>query len=187
MSVPPERPPEPPAGVPPAEDAPTRAFRPAEPVRPVAAPPPEPAFWSLDSLRTGLALVGVLAVAALALAVWALLRDHNSRKAVIRSGPPPAQLAALTREVQTLSADVRALRSSSATAARNAAADHRQLMQLSSSVHKTSAALAGKASTQQLTRLQAQVNKLSSQLAQLRSTERSETTTQTTTTTTTGG
>lgn len=185
MSVPPERPPQRPAGVPPPEDVPTRVFEPSEPVRPVAAVSPEPAFWTLDSLRTGLAVVGVLAVAALGVAVWALLRDHSPRRAVVRSGPPPAQLAALTREVQTLSAEVRALRKSSATAARNAAAADRGVAQLKSSARKTSARSAGTA--QQVSRLQTQVNKLSSQVAQLRSRQQSQTGTQTTTTTTSGG
>lgn len=187
MSVPPDRPRDPPAGAESPENAPTRAFAPSAPVRPVPAGLPEPAFWSLDSLRTGIAVVGAIALAALAVAVWALLRDHNSHKAIIGSGPPPAQLAALTRQVQTLSAEVRALRSSSAAAARNAAAAHRGVAQLS---RTTSTKLVGKASTEQVSRLQTQVNKLSSQLAQLRSSERSETTTpttQTTTTTTTGG
>lgn len=184
MSVPPERPPGPPDEVPPAADDPTRALEPVVPARRVPADPPGPVFWSLDSLRTGLAVVGVVALAALAVAVWALLRDHNPRRALVGSGPPPAQLAAVTREVQTLSEEVRALRSLSTAAARNAATAHRELARLSSSVRRASARLAGTASTQQVSRLQTQVNKLSSQVSQLRSGERSETTTQTSTTTT---
>jgi outer membrane murein-binding lipoprotein Lpp len=149
--------------------------------------PAEPAFWSLDSLRTGLAMVGVLAAVALGVAVWALLRDHNSRPAIVRSGPPPAQLAALTRQVQTLSVEVRSLRASTRAAAKDAAGAQRGVSELKTSARKTSARFAGTASTQQVSHLQTEVNKLSSQVAQLSSNQQSQTTTQTTTSTTSGG
>jgi len=72
------------ARLPPEE--PTRRFPPARPIateREVVRTPPEETLWAevldrLGSVRTGLAVVAVLALAALGVALWTLLDDADA-------------------------------------------------------------------------------------------------------------
>lgn len=56
-------------------------------------PPVATTFWSLESMRTALTLVGLIAVAALGVAIWALLRRDTDRTV---NRPAPIAAAALT-------------------------------------------------------------------------------------------
>lgn len=84
----------------------------AVPARPVAAA--EPAYavsdegaWRqrvldrLDGLRTGLLVVGLIAVLGLGLAVWSLLREHQDRTSS-RGGTSSAQVRSLRARVDSL-------------------------------------------------------------------------------------
>ena len=69
----------------------------------------------LRSLRTAVALVGVVAVAALALALWALLSEQANDDD--RRGASAARVAALSDRVDVLESDVRDAASGDALAA----------------------------------------------------------------------
>lgn len=122
MSVPPERPPVyPPPGAP--VDQPTAPLDPvadrgvphAYRTDPYAADARQ-TFWRLESLRTALTVVGLLALIAIGLAVWALIRaNHNNGRT--SSGVPAntAAVIALNRRVSNLEASMRTLRTSGGT------------------------------------------------------------------------
>jgi polyhydroxyalkanoate synthesis regulator phasin len=104
MSLPPEDPTRPlaPVGAPPVAAPP-----PLVGVRERVVVPDDSAFRQmvldrLDSLRTGLAVVAVLSLLALALAGWTLLREHQDRTARPRGGASSAQIQSLRNRVQDL-------------------------------------------------------------------------------------
>ena len=134
MSVPPEQPPVYP---PPARqvDQPTA---PLDPVAPRQVPPrayredpyvdPRREAWRFEGLRTALTIVGLLALAAIGLAVWALIRsDHNQR--VVSRGGSNAALVGLTSRVDRLQAKVDSLHSPGAAGGAGTAATVRSLSQ----------------------------------------------------------
>lgn len=108
MSNPPEQPPVyPPPGNPDAQ--PTAPLDPV-PGRypPPAYPPaetyvdPRPAAYHLEGLRTGLTIVGLLALIAIGLAVWALARPDHHRTVITRGPANSAAVAALNTRVNNL-------------------------------------------------------------------------------------
>lgn len=73
-------------------------------------------FWRLESLRTALTVVGLLALIAIGLAVWALVKaNHNNGRTL--SGVPAntAAVVALNRRVNNLEATMRTLRTTGGT------------------------------------------------------------------------
>jgi outer membrane murein-binding lipoprotein Lpp len=86
---------------------PPRAYR----DEPYAADP-RPAYWRLEGFRAALTVVGLIALIAAGLAVWALIRADHNRSVVVRGASvTPAGMVALTRRVDNLGATVRSLRS----------------------------------------------------------------------------
>lgn len=121
MSVPPDRPPVyPPPGSP--VDQPTApldpvAARPAPgPYREAYVADPRPAAWRLEGLRTALTIVGLVALAAIALSVWALIRSNQNHGRVVAGDPAnTAALVALNRRVNSLDATLSAIRATGGT------------------------------------------------------------------------
>jgi hypothetical protein len=104
MSVPPD---EPTRRVPVAPAVPRQA--PVAPVAPAAAAyAPEDVYWReqvlarLDGLRTALAIIGVVAVLALGLAIWALLRENEDRSSGNGVAARSAQIRDLREDIDTL-------------------------------------------------------------------------------------
>lgn len=208
MSVPPEQPPVPPPGNP--VDQPTAPLHQVpEPAGAYRADPyvadPRPTLWQLEGLRTALTVVGLIALIAIGLAVWALIRsEQNHRAAANAPASTAGMVASLTRRVDRLEANVRALNSSGggqgatarSLAARIAAiqqSEKRLSTQVShagnasqtSQLSAKEAALSAKVSqitgkeaalSGQLSQLQGRVSSLAAQVAQLKG----RTTTQTT-------
>ncbi len=215
MSVPPEQPPVyPPPGTP--VDQPTApldpvAARPAPgPYREAYVADPRPAAWRLEGLRTALTIVGLVALAAVGLAVWALIRsDHNQRAA--SGAANTAAVVALSRRVDNLEATLSSIRSAGGThgataqslAARiaalqqsekqltsqvNHAPNSARVSQLTSKYSALSAKVSqwvGKeaALSGQVSQLQGRVAQLAGQVAQLKAQSNSQTSTVGTTTT----
>lgn len=141
--------------------------------------PPPPGALTLDSLRTGLVVIGVVAVAALGLAIWALLRRDSDR-----GGPSSTPATkALNGRVDRLDAEVHALRTGSARAT-SIGSLRARIASLDRTVKRVSGHAAGAASAQQVSQLSRRVDTLSSQVTQLKTTL-TRTSTQTTTLTTT--
>ena len=143
-------------------------------------------YGSLESLRTALTVVGLIAIIAAGLAVWALLRPHHGRTIIHQAPANTAAIATLTARVNHLDATVRSLRSSGGTqgantqslATRNAA----QVSQLASKEAALSAKvsqLTGKeaALSGQVSQLQGRVASLSGQVSQIKAQTTSRTTT----------
>ena len=96
-------------------DEPTRRLPPTEPPRPVrertvVTEEPEPAweavnFDRLRSLRTAVVLVGIIALAALGVAVWALISELNEGDG--RRNASAARVAELSDRVDQLESQVR--------------------------------------------------------------------------------
>jgi hypothetical protein len=107
MSVPPE---DPTRRVPVTPAVPRQAVAPAAP--PAAAYAADDVYWReqvlarLDGLRTALAVVGTLAVIALGLAVWALLREREDRSSGSGVAARSAQIRELRDDVDTLRSQV---------------------------------------------------------------------------------
>ena len=106
-------------GRPPDPEEPTRRLPPAH--RPAAPPPPEyerevavtasdDLLWReeivdrLNSLRTGVVLLGILAVAALGIALWALLTQEEESDA--RAGASADRVRDLEQRVEELEQDI---------------------------------------------------------------------------------
>ncbi len=108
MSVPPDHPTR---RVPAAPAVPRQA--PVAPVAPAAAAyAGEDIYWReqviarLDGLRTGLAIIGTLAVIALGLAIWALVREHQDRTSGSGVAARSAQIRGLRDDIDTLRAQL---------------------------------------------------------------------------------
>lgn len=151
-------------------DEPTRRVpvQPAVP-RPAAAPvapayAPEDILWReqviarLDGLRTGMAIIGTLAVIALALSIWALVREHQDRT----SG---SGVAARSAQIRELRGDIDTLRSQMANRATTGQLDavSRQLAASSKSTTTTTAP----ADTGAINALNKSVSQLGQQVADL--------------------
>lgn len=108
MSVPPD---EPTRRVPAPPAVPRQA-----PVAPAVAAAPayaaDDVYWRdqvidrLDGLRTGLAIIGTVAVIALALAIWALAREHQDRSGGSGVAARNAQIRELRGDVDTLRSQI---------------------------------------------------------------------------------
>ena len=184
----------PPPGPPPGSERPTAPLR--VPARgPLSAVPAEPAVgWSefrqsLDSLRTALALVGVLAVAGLGLALWALLRPDHDRTVLVRGAVPAqtsgahANLGPLNNRVSRLEGELRGLQSSAGARSGSTASLSGRVDALQRSVSSLQAAAA---TSSALGALSGRVDKLAGQVSALQS-SRSGTGTSTGATTTAPG
>jgi len=122
MSTPPQPPPAQPPRTGPA-DQPTAPLDPvADPGAPVAyrtdpryaearyAEDPRRAAWRLEGLRTALTIVGLIALIAIGLSVWALIRsDHNNHRTVAATPGSAAAMVALSHRVDGLQATVHSL------------------------------------------------------------------------------
>lgn len=174
MSIPPEQPPASPPPANPADPA-TEPLNPvaqrqargpyrAEPY--VADPrPAEAAFWRLEGLRTALTIVGLIAVIAVGLAVWALLRsEHNNRRV---TGGAPGTIAALTTRVDRLQATVRSLRSSGGTRATTPQSLAAQVSALQQTEKQLSTRIGHAGNGAQVTQLASKESALSAKVSQL--------------------
>ncbi len=107
MSVPPD---EPTRRVPVQPAVPRPAPVAAAPA--AAAYPVEDPYWReqvldrLDGLRTGLAIIGTLAVIALGLSIWALVREHQDRTSGSGVAARSAQIRELRDDIDTLRGQV---------------------------------------------------------------------------------
>ena len=108
MSVPPD----PPTRRVPASTTVPRQV-PVEPAVPAAAVyAQDDVYWReqvlarLDSLRTGLAIIGTLAVLALGLAIWALVREHQDRTDGSGVAARSAQIRNLRDDIDTLRSQI---------------------------------------------------------------------------------
>jgi polyhydroxyalkanoate synthesis regulator phasin len=138
----------------------------------------------LRTIRTMLAIIGVIAVAALGLAVWALLRNHDVNNSGNRRGlATQADLAATNGRIDRLSAELSGLRGVAGAGARGAQSVSSRLGALEQQVKQLNARPnpAGQAST--LQSLSGRVDKLAADVAQLKANPPSQSQTQTTTTT----
>jgi hypothetical protein len=105
MSVPPDQPTRRVPAVP--RQAPVA---PAVPATPAYAA--EDVYWReqvlarLDGLRTGLAIIGTVAVIAVGLAIWALVREHQDRSSGSGVAARSAQIRALRDDVDTLRSQI---------------------------------------------------------------------------------
>ena len=86
---------------------------PVAPAVPVAATyAGEDIYWReqviarLDGLRTGLAIIGTVAVIALGLAIWALLREHQDRSSGSGVAARSAQIRGLRDDVDSLRSQI---------------------------------------------------------------------------------
>ncbi len=159
-------------GPPPSPEPPTAPLR--VPAR--VAVPAEPAVgWSelqqsLDSLRTALALVGVLAVAGLGLALWALLRPDHDRTVLVR-GAVPAQtdVGPLKGRVSRLEGELRGLQSNAGAHAGSTASLSGRIDALQRSVSALQARSSAAATPSALGALSGRVDKLAGQVSALQS------------------
>jgi hypothetical protein len=60
----------------------------------------------LDGVRTGLAIIGTVAVIALGLAIWALLREHQDRSSGSGVAARSAQIRGLRDDIDTLRSQI---------------------------------------------------------------------------------
>lgn len=166
--------------------APTRVARPGYAESAVYEDPGAVALrWqrALDSVRTAVALVGILAVAALAVGIWALVRAQDNRSsATNRTGlASQAEVTALNGRINRLTGAVNADHGTAGAAAASVAAQSGHVAALRSEVK----ALQGANHSQQIGTLSGRVQKLESQVAQLNAAQGQSGQTPTTTTTTT--
>jgi outer membrane murein-binding lipoprotein Lpp len=190
MSVPPAPPP---GREPPPTDvhgAPTRVAPRAYAEPAVYEDPAAAAIrWqrALDSVRTGVALVAILAVAALAVGIWALVRAQDNRSSAgNRSGlATQADVAALNGRINHLAGAINAARGAAGAGAGSAAALSGRVATLQNEVK----ALQSANLSQQIGTLSGRVQTLQSQVAQLKAAQNQsgQTTTTTTQTQTTPG
>lgn len=140
---------------------------------------------AIRSLRSALMLVGLLAVVALGLGIYALLR--HDRDPVRYVGPQRGlatlgDVSRLAGRVNHLDAALAALRSS----AKGTAALSARVGRLEGTVKQLAARQGSTSSAQAVSQLSSRVNKLGSEVAQLQSSQgQTQTPTTTTTTTTT--
>jgi outer membrane murein-binding lipoprotein Lpp len=119
----------------PTSQGPTETFRPAAPATPlvrerVVAPVVEPAaVRAIDSLRTWLAIVGVIALAAIAVAIYAVVRADD-----VRSGGTSRNGLASNARVDRISSELKALRAGAGSGGAGSAALAARVDQLSSQV-----------------------------------------------------
>lgn len=176
MSIPPEQQPpyRPPVDPVDPDTAPLRPVRDYDAPRAYATDPyvadraPVAAtFWTLESLRTALALVGLIAVAALGLAIWALLRPDNDRRVVHSTPATTASITALTTRLNHLEATVHSL--SSSTGAKTATTQSlvTQINALQHTERRLSAQVASAVNASQHSQLSGHVTALSGELSQL--------------------
>lgn len=113
---------------PPPPDRPTEPLRPAVPAQVVqervVAPTVDPSVIllrlenAIGSLRTGLTIVGLIAVAALGVAIYALLKDDSSSRGGSRRGlATDARVSQVDGRVDRLSRQLQNVRAGSDTAA----------------------------------------------------------------------
>ena len=109
---------------PPPDRRPTEALRPAPPVyeERVVAPAVDPTVIlvrledAVGALRTGLTIVGIIAVAALAVAIYGLVTDGSGTRSGSRAGlASDERVSSLEDRADRLSRQVQALRSSGST------------------------------------------------------------------------
>ena len=136
---------------------------------------PRRAAWRLEGLRTGLTIVGLVALIAIGLSVWALLRpDHNDRRTVSAA---PAAIVALTHRVDRLQSGIHSLNSSGGSGAGATAGTVRSLStrvagleqtqkRLSSQVSKAASG-SGSANSPQVSQLASKESSLSAKVSQL--------------------
>ncbi len=164
MSVPPDRPTEP------LRPAPA----PRQPVAYEPAPPPTVDVTTvlarledtIDSVRTGLMIVGVIAVAALGVAIYALMKDDGTSSSA--GGASGARVSTLEDRVDRLSRQVQAVRSSS-----NDAGDTSALTDRLDALEKTVKTLADRPqpgdATQAVKELSDRIDDVASDVEQLKS------------------
>lgn len=184
MSVPPEQPPVyPPPG--PVVEQPTAPLDPAAArpapgayrADPYVADPyaedPRRAAWRLEGLRTALTIVGLIALIAAGLAVWALIRSDHNRRVVNQAPANTAALVGLTNRVDRLQSSIRSLSTAGGTksattqslAARIAALQQSQ-QRLSSQVSHTASQVSHAGNTAQLSQLVSKEAALSAKVSQ---------------------
>lgn len=144
--------------------------------------PAPPGALTLESLRNGLVLIGVLAVAALGLAVWALLRPDSDRGGSSQAVATRAALSNLNGRIDRLNTEIQALQALNARTG-NIASLKARVGSLERTMKRVSASVAGAASATQVSQLSRRVDKLSTTVSQLKATQTSTRTTTTVTTT----
>lgn len=176
MPNPAEQPPRyPPPGAP--QESPTRPFPAAGPAGPyrqeyVADPrPAQEAYWSLQSLRTALTIVGLIAIIAVGIAVWALIRANHNRNVASRGSAPSSAILALDNRMNRLETQLRSLsssRGSHGASTQSLTAHVNALQQAQSRLAKQIANGGSKtASTQQVSQLESKESAMSAKVSQL--------------------
>lgn len=160
---------------PPPPERPTEQIYvpPAEPLvreRVLAAPPLEAGLLAarLSSLQTWLAIVALIAVAAIAVAIYALTRDN---KATTSAGASDARVTQLDARVNSLSSQVKSLRpgaGAGAASSSTTAALGTRVGALEHSVSTLTSRPAAADPTQAISQLSTRVDTLASQVAALK-------------------
>ncbi len=173
----------------PTSQRPTDTFRPATPLaRERVAPIVEPIARPSDSLRTWLAIVSVIALAAAAVAIYAVVQADDVRSSgaspsglasnarvdrisselkALRAGAGGASSAALAARVDQLSSQVQGLRGA-ATGAGAASGLGTRVAALESTVKALASRPATGDQTQSIAQLSSRVDTLTNEVAQLK-------------------
>ncbi|GAC1437599.1 MAG: hypothetical protein NVSMB51_12010 [Solirubrobacteraceae bacterium] len=128
----------------------------------------------VDGLRTALFIVGVIAVAALGVALYTLLRDDNNRQNGSRNGlATDARVSRVNARIDRLNAQVSGLRtapaaSGAAASGNDTAALNARVDALDRTVKGLSTRPAGSDPTQALSQLSTRLDALSRDVAQLK-------------------
>jgi outer membrane murein-binding lipoprotein Lpp len=147
----------------PARELPPRAY----PEDPYADP--RLGAWRLEGLRTALTVVGLLALIAIGVAVWALIRaDHNDNgRRTIVAPANAAAVASLERRVNNLAATVHSLSIAKGTRVANAQSLASQITALQASQKALAAKVGhGGASPAQVSQLASKEAALSAKVSQ---------------------
>ena len=174
MSNPPEQPPRYPPPGNPAEPA-TQPLDPAAqrgaPYRaePYAADPRPAAanYWRLEGLRTALTIVGLIAIIAAGLAVWALVRSERNRHTTSGTPATIAAMNRLTDRVNGLQATVHSLSSSGSSHGASTRSLTAQLSALQQSEKQLSSRIGHPGNSAQVAQLVSKESALSAKVSQL--------------------
>jgi chromosome segregation ATPase len=128
---------------------------------------PRPAYWRLEGLRTALTIVGLIALIAVGLAVWALIRSDHNRRATNGAPANAAAMVALTSRVDRLEASVRSLSSSKATRPGNTGSLGARVAALQQGEQRLTSQLSHAANPAQVSQLAGKEAALSGKVSQL--------------------